>query len=85
MVNVGFIYMITVCDNHKRYIGLSTRKVKLRVREHLSDQRRHLHGALYQKKYKIKTLRTIRYKKRRELFDFERYYINKLKPELNRL
>ncbi len=85
MRNVGYIYQITVCATGDLYIGATALGVKLRVRQHLTDSRRHLHYSLLNNKFKVRTLKRIRYKKRIELFNLERYYINKFKPQLNRI
>ncbi len=84
MRNVGYIYQITICTTGDLYIGATALGVKLRVRQHLTDSRRHLHYSLLNNKFKVRTLKTIRYTKISELFRLERFFINKLKPKLNR-
>jgi len=76
---VGFVYQITLFMNGHRYIGMTSRTVQRRIREHLNDKRRYF----YRRKFKVRTLRRFRYNDKLKLFKLERYYINKLKPELN--
>ena len=78
---LGYVYQITVSG--KSYIGMTARTVGIRVREHATDKRRHMYKTLRNKKYTVKTLRRVRFKKRKELFKVERYYMRKLLPELN--
>ncbi len=82
--NVGYIYLITLSASGLQYIGVTRRTIGQRLRDHLSDARRHLYHSLLNNEFKVRKLKKIRYTKKIELFRLERFFINKLKPKLNR-